>query len=124
MTTTQKQSDSVVEWSSFTLIALFWLETGRLQCSMGWFPSLICKNYVFKHFVKTVEATSLKFCTKLKLVTLHLKQTIAQAEYANYSNAHAQIFVLLKANQAFTLFFDCAIIVTLHISMRLFLETM
>ena len=52
---------------------------------MGWFPSLICKNYIFKDFVKTVEATSLKFCTILKLVTLHPQKTIAQVKYANFS---------------------------------------
>ena len=45
---------------------------------MDWFLSLICKNYTFNYFVKTVEATSLKFCTTLKLVTLHLEKTIAQ----------------------------------------------
>ena len=45
----------------------------RAECYMDWFPSLICKNYIFKHFVKTVEPTSLKFCTILKLVTLHLE---------------------------------------------------
>ena len=38
---------------------------------MDWFPSLICKNYIFKHFVKTVEHTSLKFCTIIELITLH-----------------------------------------------------
>ena len=53
-----------------------------LKCSMGWFPSLICKNYIFKHFVKTVEATYLKFSTILIPVTLHLEQTIAQVKYA------------------------------------------
>ena len=56
---------------------------------MVWFPSLICKNYIFKYFVKTVKATSLKFCMVLKLVTLHLKKTIAQVKCANFSNAHA-----------------------------------
>ena len=34
-----------------------------LECYMGLFPSLICKNYIFRYFVKTVKATSLKFCT-------------------------------------------------------------
>ena len=63
---------------------------------MGWFPSLICKNCIFKHSVKTAEATSLKFCVILKLITLHLEQTIAQLKYANLSNAHVQTFVLLK----------------------------
>ena len=29
----------------------------KLECYMGWFPSLICKNYIFKYFVKTIEAT-------------------------------------------------------------------
>ena len=53
-----------------------------------------------KHFVKTVEATSLKFCTVLKLLTLHLEQTIVQVKYTNYSNAHAQTFVLLNGEMA------------------------
>ena len=44
-----------------------------LEYYMDWFPSLICKNYIFKQFVKTVESTSLKVCTMLKLVTLHLE---------------------------------------------------
>ena len=45
---------------------------------MGWFPSFICKNYIFKYFVKTIEATRLKFCTILNLVSLHLEKTIAE----------------------------------------------
>ena len=49
-----------------------------LECYMDWFPSLICKNYIFKHFVKTVEPTSLKFCTVIELIILHLDYTIAQ----------------------------------------------
>ena len=28
---------------------------------MGWFPTLICKNYIFKYYVKTIEGISLKF---------------------------------------------------------------
>ena len=71
-----------------------------LECYMDWFPSLICKNYIFKHFVKTVEPTSLKFCTILELITLHLENTTAQVKYANFSNAHAQTFVLLKGEMA------------------------
>ena len=67
---------------------------------MGWFPSLICKNYIFKYFVKTVEATCLKFCTILNRVTLHLEKTIAQVKYASFSNAHAQTFVLLNEEMA------------------------
>ena len=51
---------------------------------MGWFPSLICKNYIFKNFVKTVEATSLKFCTILKLVILLPEKTTAQVKCANF----------------------------------------
>ena len=70
----------------------------------GWFPSLVCKNYIFKHSVKTVEATFLKFCTTLKLVTLHLGHTIVQVKHANYaskiSNAHVQTFVLLNGEKA------------------------
>ena len=34
---------------------------------MDWFPSLICKNHIFKHFVKTLEPTSLKFCMIITL---------------------------------------------------------
>ena len=67
---------------------------------MDWFPSLICKNYIFKHFVKTVEATSLKFCTIIELINLHLKYTIAQVKYANFSYAHVQTFVLLNGEMA------------------------
>ena len=52
------------------------------------------------HFVKSVEATSLKLSTMLKLVTLHLEQMIAQVKYANYSNAHVQSFVLLNGEMA------------------------
>ena len=36
MTTTQKQSDCKVEQSSFTLIALFWLEISRCRGSLPW----------------------------------------------------------------------------------------
>ena len=67
---------------------------------MDWFPSLICKNYIFKHFVKTVDPMSLKFCTIIELITLHLEYTIAQVKYANFSYAHAQTFVLLNGEMA------------------------
>ena len=67
---------------------------------MGWFPFLVCKNYIFKRYVKTVEATPLKFCTVLKLLTLHLEQTIAQLKYTNCSSSHAQTFVLLNGEMA------------------------
>ena len=67
---------------------------------MDWFPSLICKNYIFKHFVKTVEPTSLKFCTVIELIILHLEYTIAKVKYANFSYAHAQTFVLLNGEMA------------------------
>ena len=67
---------------------------------MDWFLSLICKNYIFKHFVKTVEPTSLKFCTIIELITLHLGYTIAQIKYVNFSYAHAQTFVLLNGEMA------------------------
>ena len=67
---------------------------------MDWFPSLICINYIFKHFVKTVEPTSLKFCTILELITLRLENTTAQVKYANFSYAHAQTFVSLKGEMA------------------------
>ena len=67
---------------------------------MGWFCSLICKNYIFKYFVKTIEATRLKFCMILNRGTLHLEKTIAQVQYANFSNTHAQISVLLNGEMA------------------------
>ena len=71
-----------------------------LECYMDWFPSLICKNYIFKHFVKIVEPTSLKFCTIIELITLHLEHTTAQVKYANFTYAHAQTFVLLNGEMA------------------------
>ena len=60
---------------------------------MGWFPSLICKKYVFKDFVKSVEGKSLKFCVMkfcaiLKLVTLHPEKTTAQVKCAKFSDVH------------------------------------
>ena len=72
----------------------------KLECYMDWFPSLICKNYIFKHFVKTVEPTSLKFCMIIELITLHLEYTVAQVKYANFSYAHAQTFILLNGEMA------------------------
>ena len=71
-----------------------------LECYMDWFLSLICENYIFKHFVKTLEPTSLKFCTIIELITLHLQCTIAQVKYANFSRAHVQIFILLNGAMA------------------------
>ena len=71
-----------------------------LECYMDWFLSLICKNYIFKHFVKTVEPTSLKFCTVIELISLHLEYTIAQVKYANFPNVHVQTFVLLNGEMA------------------------
>ena len=67
---------------------------------MDWFPSLICKNYIFKHFVKTVELMSLRFCTVIEMIILHLKYTIAHVKYANFPYAHAQTFVLLNGEMA------------------------
>ena len=67
---------------------------------MDWFLSLICKSYIFKHFVKTVKSMFMKFCTIIELITLHLKYTIAQVKYANFSNAHAQTLVLLNGEIA------------------------
>ena len=58
---------------------------------MGWFPSLISKNYIFKYFVQIMEATCLKFCMILKLVTLHPEKTIVQIKYVNLSNAHNNV---------------------------------
>ena len=71
-----------------------------LECYIDWFLSLICENYIFKHFVKTVEPTSLKFCTIIELISLHLEYTIAQVKCANFSYAHAQTFVLLNGEMA------------------------
>ena len=85
------------EWIKNKLKALSQL---LLECYMDWFPSLICKNYIFKHFVKTVEPTSLKFCMIIELITLHLEYTIAQVKYANFSYVHAQTFVLLNGEMA------------------------
>ena len=76
------------------------VQFSSLECYMDWFPSLICKNYIFKHFVKIVEPTSLKFCTIIELITLHLEHTTAQVKYANFSYAHAQTFVLLNGEMA------------------------
>ena len=66
----------------------------------GLVPLINMQNYIFKDFVKTIEATSLKFCTILKLVTLHPEKTTAQEKCANFSNAHAQTFVLLNEEMA------------------------
>ena len=73
---------------------------GLLECYINWFLSLICKNYIFKYFVKTIEPTSLKFCMIIELITLHLEYTIAHVKYANFSYAHAQTFVLLNGEMA------------------------
>ena len=59
-------------------------DPSQLECYMGWFPSLICKNYIFKDFVKPVEATSLKFCMLLKYVTLHPDKATAQEKFSNF----------------------------------------
>ena len=86
--------------TSLTLLASSFRSSHQLECYIDWFPSLICKNYIFKHFVKTVEPTSLKFFTIIELITLHLEYTIAQVKYANFSYAHAQTFVLLNGEMA------------------------
>ena len=74
------------------------LESARVL--HGLVPLIICKNYIFKYFVKTVEPTSLKFCTIIEVITLHLEYTIVQVEYANFSYTHAQTFVLLNGEMA------------------------
>ena len=74
--------------------------TVDLECYMDWFLSLICKNYIFKYFVKTIEPTSLKFCLIIELITLHLEYTIAHVKYANFSYVHVQTFVLLNGEMA------------------------
>ena len=71
-----------------------------LECYMEWFLSLICKNYIFKHVVKSVEPMSLKFCMTIELITLHLEYTIAQVKYENFSYVHVQTFVLLNGEMA------------------------
>ena len=71
-----------------------------LEFYMDWFLSLMYKNYIFKHFVKTVEPTSLKFCTIIELITLHLEYTIAQVKYANFSYVHVQTFIFLNGEMA------------------------
>ena len=58
------------------------------------------QNYIFKHFVKDVEVTFLKLRTILKLLTLHLEQTIVQVKNANYPNAHAQTLVVINGEMA------------------------
>ena len=65
---------------------------------MGWFPSLICKNYIFKDFVITVEATSLKFCMILKLVTLHPEKTTAQVNVRILQCACANLSSIERRN--------------------------
>ena len=67
---------------------------------MDWFSSLICKNYIFNYFVKTVEPMSLRFCTVIELIILHLEYTTAHVKYANFSYAHVQTFVLLNGEMA------------------------
>ena len=71
-----------------------------LECYMDWFPSVICKNYIFNYFVKTVEPMSLRFCTVIELIILHLEYTIAHVKYANFSYAYAKTFVLLNGEMA------------------------
>ena len=62
----------------------------------GLVPLINMQYYIFKHFVKTVEVTSLEFCTILELAILHMEQATAQVKYANYSNGHVTTFVLLN----------------------------
>ena len=70
------------------------------QVLHGLVPLINMQNYIFKHFVKTVEPTFLKFCTIIELITLHLEYTIGQVKYSNFSYAHAQTFVLLNGEMA------------------------
>ena len=58
------------------------------------------QNYILKHFVKDVEVTFLKLRTILKLLTLHLEQTIAQVKNANCPSAHAQTSVVINGEMA------------------------
>ena len=55
---------------------------------MDWFPSLICKNYIFKHVVI------------VKLITLHLECIIVRVKYSNALYAHAQTFFLFNGEMA------------------------
>ena len=43
-----------------------WISLSRVL--HGLVPLINMQNYIFKHFVKTVEATSLKFCTIIELI--------------------------------------------------------
>ena len=107
------KSDLSIEWEKLNIIYVEITTLGfvsrnikdfasfvKLKCYMDWFLSLICKNYIFKHFVKTVEPTSLKFCMIIEPIDLHLEYTIAQVKYANFSYAHAQTFILLNGEMA------------------------
>ena len=96
----RQESINLLKGRLKNLITSFKETIAKLECYMDWFPSLICKNYIFKHFVKTVEPTSLKFCTIIEQITLHLEFTTAKVKYANVSYAHAQTFVLLNGEMA------------------------
>ena len=56
---------------------------------MGWFPSLICKNYIFKYFMKTLEIL-------YDAITYNFA-------FVNFSNAHAQTFALINGNSFYLL---------------------
>ena len=63
-------------------------------------PLINIQKLHFQAFCETVEPTSLKFCTIIGLISLHLEYTIAQVKYANFSYVHVQTFVLLNGEMA------------------------
>ena len=69
--------------SFLCLKSYFTLNFRKLKVLHGLVLLINMQKLHFKHFVKTVEATYLKFGTILKLVTLHLEQTIAQVKCTN-----------------------------------------
>ena len=80
------------------------------------------------HFVKTVDATPLKVCTILKLVSLNLEQTIAQIQYTNYSNGLCSVkwrngngfYLFQKAKIFYVITLDCLLPETNRILKDLF----
>ena len=63
----------------------------------GLVPLINMQNYIFMHFVKTVEPETL-YDNKTDKFTSEV--TIVQVKYANFSYAHAQTIVLLNGEMA------------------------